>query len=198
MANHKLYSQSTTRSVNTPNSSPHNTGFILNKFTRLLSKSSWLFVDEDEDSADNCWHGNHGVTAAYNVLNYKERRREAHTQAEQKRRDAIKKGYDSLQDLVPSCQKTDFTSSYKLSKALILQKSIDYIIYLNQQKSKQENEYATLQKEVIALRIIEGSYLHMLQHEQTDPGPEEVRLSDDTKFYVVIVILYSCITLLHY
>ena len=34
---------------------------------------------------------------------YRERRREAHTAAEQKRRDAIKKGYDSLQELVPTC-----------------------------------------------------------------------------------------------
>jgi hypothetical protein len=31
------------------------------------------------------------------VLSSKDRRREAHTQAEQKRRDAIKKGYDYLQ-----------------------------------------------------------------------------------------------------
>lgn len=60
------------------------------------------------------------------TLSYKERRREAHTQAEQKRRDAIKKGYDSLQDLVPTCQQTD-SSGYKLSKATVLQKSIDYI-----------------------------------------------------------------------
>ena len=60
-------------------------------------------------------------------MSYKERRREAHTQAEQKRRDAIKKGYDSLQDLVPMCQQNDSLSGYKLSKATILQKSIDYI-----------------------------------------------------------------------
>ena len=41
------------------------------------------------------------------TLSYKERRREAHTQAEQKRRDAIKKGYDYLQDLVPTCTAQD-------------------------------------------------------------------------------------------
>ncbi|CAB1341735.1 unnamed protein product [Coregonus sp. 'balchen'] len=35
---------------------------------------------------------------------YKDRRRQAHTQAEQKRRDAIKKGYDDLQSIVPTCQ----------------------------------------------------------------------------------------------
>lgn len=51
-------------------------------------------------------------------LSYKERRREAHTQAEQKRRDAIKKGYDTLQELVPTCQQNE-TSGYKLSKATV-------------------------------------------------------------------------------
>lgn len=82
---------------------------------------------------------------------HNQRRREAHTQAgmsyhllsapsrkfslslvvvllfvEQRRRDSIKKGYNTLQDLVPACQQTD-SSGYKLSKASVLQKSIDYI-----------------------------------------------------------------------
>ena len=72
--------------------------------------------------------------------NYKERRREAHTQAEQKRRDAIKKGYEDLQFLVPSCQQQDSVSSYKLSKATILQRSIDYIQTLQIQKKKQDED----------------------------------------------------------
>lgn len=42
--------------------------------------------DEDSDNGRN-----------HSQLSYKERRREAHTQAEQKRRDAIKKGYEYLQ-----------------------------------------------------------------------------------------------------
>lgn len=62
-----------------------------------------------------------------NQMSYKERRREAHTQAEQKRRNAINKGYDSLQDLVPTCQNTEQGQGYKMSKATVLQKSIDYI-----------------------------------------------------------------------
>lgn len=70
---------------------------------------------EDEDS-DN----------KNSPMTYKERRREAHTQAEQKRRDAIKKGYDNLQGLVPPRQQTD-SSGYKLSKAIVLQRSIEYI-----------------------------------------------------------------------
>ena len=47
-------------------------------------------------------------------------------QAEQKRWDAIRKGYDSLQDLVPTCQQRD-RSGYKLIKATVLLKSIEYI-----------------------------------------------------------------------
>ena len=82
-------------------------------FIKILLKT----FTEDDDS-DHKGSGS---------LSYKERRREAHTQAEQKRRDAIKKGYDSLQHLVPTCQQTDSSTSYKLSKATVLQKSIDYI-----------------------------------------------------------------------
>ena len=74
-------------------------------------------------------------------------RREAHTAAEQKRRDAIKKGYDSLQELVPNCQQTD-ASGHKVSKAVVLQKSIEYIQYLGSQKKNQEAELGSLRKEV--------------------------------------------------
>lgn len=89
-----------------------------------------------------------------------------------------------MQELVPRCQPSD-SSGYKLSKALILQKSIEYIGYLNQQKLKQEDESAALQKEVTALRIIQNGYETMLQHQQANPGPEEARLTDEAKFQVV-------------
>lgn len=67
-------------------------------------------LDDDDDSG--------GESTKSTSLSYKERRREAHTQAEQKRRDAIKRGYDALQDLVPTCQQNE-TSGYKLSKASV-------------------------------------------------------------------------------
>lgn len=68
-------------------------------------------LDDDDDSDDHI---------KSKSLTYKERRREAHTQAEQKRRDAIKKGYDTLQDLVPTCSmSSNETSGYKLSKATV-------------------------------------------------------------------------------
>lgn len=142
----------------------------------ITSNSSAQNSDEDDDSG--------GETPKNTSLSYKERRREAHTQAEQKRRDAIKRGYDTLQDLVPTCQQNE-TSGYKLSKATVLQRSIDYIAYLHQQKKKQEDERAALQKEVTALRIIQGSYENMLQNQQQAPGQQETRVSDEVKFKVV-------------
>jgi len=114
---------------------------------------------------------------------YKERRREAHTQAEQKRRDAIKKGYDALQELVPACNQHE-TSGYKLSKATTLQKSIDYISYLNQKKKKEEEEKAALHKEVIALSYIQQSYETMLKNQQANSGPTEARITDEYKFKI--------------
>lgn len=142
----------------------------------ITSNSSAQNSDEDDDS------GNESTKNA--SQSYKERRREAHTQAEQKRRDAIKRGYDTLQELVPTCQQNE-TSGYKLSKATVLQRSIEYISYLHQQKKKQEEERAALQKEVTALRIIQGSYENMLQNQQQSPGLQETRVSDDVKFRVV-------------
>ncbi|BES98699.1 bhlhzip transcription factor bigmax [Nesidiocoris tenuis] len=121
-------------------------------------------------------------------LPYKDRRREAHTQAEQKRRDAIKKGYDSLQNLVPSCQQSDVLG-YKLSKATVLQRSIDYIQFLLQQKRKQEDEMNALRKEVVALQIMQANYEQMVKSQQTTPGLPESRVADDVKFQVFQNIL---------
>lgn len=121
-------------------------------------------------------------------MSYKERRREAHTQAEQKRRDAIKKGYDSLQDLVPMCQHNE-TSGYKLSKATVLQKSIDYIQFLLQKKRKEEEERNALRKEVTALRIMQTNYEQLVKAQQSLPGHAETRVSDEVKFQLFQAIM---------
>lgn len=97
---------------------------------------------------------------------YKERRREAHTQAEQKRRDAIKKGYEDLQYLVPTCQQQDSISSYKLSKATILQRSIEYIQTLQKSQLKLENELKSMRNEVSALQIMRSNYEQMVKQHQ--------------------------------
>uniref|UniRef100_A0A182T858 BHLH domain-containing protein n=1 Tax=Anopheles maculatus TaxID=74869 RepID=A0A182T858_9DIPT len=174
-----MYSRcSSAGSIHTPTSSAHNSGKRPKAPAKSILCSHLLCSSDEEDSGDN----------KSSTMSYKERRREAHTQAEQKRRDAIKKGYDSLQELVPTCQQTD-ASGYKLSKASVLQKSIDYIGYLLQSKKKLEEERASLQKEVMALRIIQKNYENMLQHQQTSPGRTEARLSDDIKFQVFKAIM---------
>nr|CAG4641320.1 EOG090X0H9E [Eulimnadia texana] len=123
------------------------------------------------------------------TMSYKERRREAHTQAEQKRRDAIKKGYDMLQDLVPMCRDQDPVCGYKLSKATVLQRSIDYIQFLQQQKKKQEEELAALRKEVIALQIMKSNYDQIVSAHQNQPGHPDNRVSEEVKFQVFQTIM---------
>lgn len=109
-------SGSTQADINTPNSSAHNTGDLQSVLTfpiiRIFEWQHSFFTEDDDD--DSGGDSNSKTTS----LSYKERRREAHTQAEQKRRDAIKRGYDALQDLVPTCQQND-ASGYKLSKATV-------------------------------------------------------------------------------
>lgn len=86
--------------------------------------------------------------------------------------------------MVPTCQHTD-SSGYKLSKATVLQKSIDYIQFLLQQKKKQEEERNALRKEVVALRIMQANYEQIVKAHQTQPGHAEMRVPDETKFQVV-------------
>jgi len=125
-----------------------------------------------------------------NSQSYKERRREAHTAAEQKRRDAIKKGYDSLQELVPTCQQTD-ASGHKVSKAVVLQKSIDYIQYLAVQKKKQETDLNSLRKEVVALQIMRANYEQLVKAHQRAPQVQEDLVPDEVKFQVFQIFMDS-------
>ncbi|XP_055860037.1 max-like protein X isoform X2 [Biomphalaria glabrata] len=118
------------------------------------------------------------------VPTYKDRRREAHTVAEQKRRDAIKKGYDELQCIVPTCQQQDTLGSQKISKATVLQRSIDYMQFLSSQKKKQEEELESLRKEVMALKIMKANYEHIVKTHQSSPSLGQNQVSDEIKFQV--------------
>ncbi|KAJ8952684.1 hypothetical protein NQ318_020999 [Aromia moschata] len=78
---------------------------------------------------------------------------------------------------------------YKLSKATVLQKSIDYIQYLQLQKKKQEEERNALRKEVVALRIMQTNYEQIVKAQQSQPGHTETRISDEVKFSVFQTIM---------
>jgi len=156
-------------------------------FSRCSSTGSINTLSSSAQNSDDEEDSDGGKSST----SYKERRREAHTQAEQKRRDAIKKGYDSLQDLVPMCQQSDSLSGYKLSKATILQKSIDYIQYLLQAKKKQEDELAGLRKETVALQIMKVNYEQIVKAQQSQPGSTAMQIPDEVKFQVFQAIMDS-------
>ncbi|XP_058301590.1 max-like protein X isoform X4 [Hylobates moloch] len=140
----------------------------------------------DPDDEDSDYH-----QEAYKE-SYKDRRRRAHTQAEQKRRDAIKRGYDDLQTIVPTCQQQDFSiGSQKLSKAIVLQKTIDYIQFLHKEKKKQEEEVSTLRKDVTALKIMKVNYEQIVKAHQDNPHEGEDQVSDQVKFNVFQGIMDS-------
>ncbi|XP_030828800.1 max-like protein X [Strongylocentrotus purpuratus] len=142
----------------------------------LSRQNSVTGMSDDDDEAE-----------AYK--SYKDRRRNAHTAAEQKRRDAIKKGYEDLQLIVPTCQQPDQVGSQKLSKATVLQRSIDYIQYLIQQKKKQEDELEALRKEVMALKIMKANYEQIVKAHQNTPGRGQNQVSDQVKFSVFKAIM---------
>ncbi|KAK7485842.1 hypothetical protein BaRGS_00022942, partial [Batillaria attramentaria] len=137
------------------------------------SSASSAHNSEDEDS-----------DSSKTTMSYKDRRREAHTVAEQKRRDAIKKGYDELTSIVPTCHQQDSLSSQKMSKATVLQRSIDYMQFLSQQKKKQEDELDSLRKEVMALKIMKANYEHIVKTHQNTPVLGQNQVSDEVKFQV--------------
>ena len=151
--------------------------------------------DEDSDGKNGSYGNGGGGTpgtpsggqgnGGAGSQSYRERRREAHTQAEQKRRDAIKKGYDYLQELVPVVGGVEGEGAEgtvaiegtpnspgddmpggangKISKAAVLQRSIDYILHTQQQKKKQEEELSQLRKEMVALQIMQANYEQLVK-----------------------------------
>ncbi|OQV21502.1 putative Max-like protein X [Hypsibius exemplaris] len=139
-----------------------------------LNNSEPISADESDD--DGQYEGKPG-------LSFRERRREAHTQAEQKRRDAIKKGYKELEEELPSVQENQI-GSQKPSKALVMQKSIDYVHYLEEQKRKSAEELDGLQKDYMGLQIMKQTYEKMAAAARNQPDQGVTPVSDDVKFRV--------------
>lgn len=130
----------------------------------LSSASSAHNTDADDSDSDAKKH-------------QKDRRRERHTKAEQVRRDQIKKGYDDLVALVPTlngltmdgevpsssdAMGSRIMSSSKPSKAAVLQKSIDYVLWLEKEAKRQEEEVEMVRREVTGLKIMKDHYQQML------------------------------------
>ncbi|XP_077315564.1 max-like protein X isoform X8 [Lithobates pipiens] len=159
-------------------------GSIVSRANSIGSTSASSVPNTDDEDSD---YRQESIKDAY-----KDRRRRAHTQAEQKRRDAIKKGYDDLQTIVPTCQQQDCSiGSQKLSKAVVLQKTIDYIQFLHKEKKKQEEEVSTLRKEVMALKIMKSNYEQIVKAHQNNPNEGTDQVPDQVKFSVFQGIMDS-------
>ncbi|KJE96168.1 max-like protein X [Capsaspora owczarzaki ATCC 30864] len=92
-------------------------------------------------------------------------RRNAHIQAEQKRRNNIKAGFDELQVMIPACQKSPAS---RQSKATVLHKAVDYIHHLVKEKVAFVDEINRLRKEVAALKLIIKKYQQLGFISETD------------------------------
>ncbi|KAM9784805.1 max-like protein X isoform 1-T1 [Syngnathus typhle] len=160
------------------------TGNLVSRANSISSSASSVPNTDDEDS--DCRHETLYKTSC------KDRRRQAHTQAEQKRRDAIKKGYDDLQSVVPTCLQSEFAvGAQKISKATILQKTIEYIKFLHKEKKKQEEEVSRLRKEVTALKIMKTNYEQIVKAYQNHPQQGADQVSDQIKFNIFQSIMDS-------
>jgi MAX-like protein X len=142
------------------------------------SNSSLQNSDEDDDFGDNDSNPNlFGLNKSR-----EEKRRISHTAAEQKRRNAIKRGYDELQTIVPSCEFMDPSSSQKVCKATVLKRSIDYIHELEKEKDKHEQDLDSLKKEITALKIMKSNYEEILQYHKNMPKSDSVEINEEAKF----------------
>ncbi|XP_061080120.1 max-like protein X isoform X2 [Conger conger] len=152
-------------------------GTVVSRANSIGSTSASSVPNTDDEDSDYRHEASYKET-------YKDRRRHAHTQAEQKRRDAIKKGYDDLQSIVPTCQQqSEFAmGTQKISKATVLQKTIDYIQFLHKEKKKQEEEVSTLRKEVMALKIMKMNYEQIVKVHQDNPQQGDGQVTDQMKF----------------
>ncbi|CDS41318.1 max protein X [Echinococcus multilocularis] len=95
------------------------------------------------------------------AVDVRARRRKLHTEAEQRRRDAIKRGFDSLLELIPPAKTGAANSHFRMSKATVLNRSISMILKASKIQTQKRLEIETLRKKVQALQILKASYERM-------------------------------------
>lgn len=93
---------------------------------------------------------------------------------------------------------TASASSAKASKAVVLQKAIDYIQHVENQKKKQENDLNCLRKELAALQIMRENYDQLVKAHQSstanaggDLGEDGVFVPSEVKFRVFQMLMDS-------
>ncbi|CAH8524141.1 unnamed protein product [Dicrocoelium dendriticum] len=113
-----------------------------------------------------------------------ERRRRSHTEAEQRRRNAIKKGYECLRELVYPSKCNTGSSAIRISKLSILNKSVSDIEKLGNEIHKKQLEVRRLEKVVDALRVLNTLYEERLKDNSPDQNLQGEPVSEDVKLQV--------------
>ncbi|CAF0897603.1 unnamed protein product [Brachionus calyciflorus] len=122
VSNSDLMPASSSKSKDTMNSSNHQ---IASK--RHFSGSNSSLQNSDDEDDDFIESSLDLSQADLANKSKEEKRRLSHTAAEQKRRNAIKRGYDELQYIVPSCEFMDPSSSQKVCKATVLKRCFELL-----------------------------------------------------------------------
>ncbi|KAF5397457.1 Helix-loop-helix DNA-binding domain protein [Paragonimus heterotremus] len=110
-----------------------------------------------------------------------ERRRKSHTEAEQRRRNAIKSGFEALRELVYP-RKNSSNSSIRISKISTLNKTVADIRRLGREAQQKQKDVEKLEKTAETLRFINSFYENRTQEFSTiqnncvEPVPEEIKL----------------------
>eukprot|EP00128_Syssomonas_multiformis_P016967 Colp12_sorted_trinity150504_noHs@32088 len=140
----------------------------------------------------------------------KEVRRAAHIQAEQKRRNKIRVGFEELKQLIPGCKQ--FVNR-RFSKAALLQSAVDFITNLAKQRESLQQELQKLQHELASLRAIIEQYQQlenasmnndekdviftkMMEQRQADGNADQIQSRaidtlETAKFYIFCTIVES-------
>ncbi|KAF8565217.1 hypothetical protein P879_09574 [Paragonimus westermani] len=110
-----------------------------------------------------------------------ERRRKSHTEAEQRRRNAIKSGFEALRELVYP-RKNSSNSSIRISKISTLNKTVADIRKLGREAQQKQKDVERLEKTAETLRFINSFYenraqeFSAIQNNCIEPISEEVKL----------------------
>lgn len=156
-------------------------------YTRPTFQLAPTTATSDDDDSDSTTKSVQNTSRLH-----RQKRREAHTHAEQKRRDAIRRGYDLLQELVPGCQTvptpasssptdsptaassnaatTPPVSGVRMSKAAILQRAIEYTERLVKERRQLGQQLESLRRELLALQILRSHYQQLVRSQQSNCG----------------------------
>ena len=100
--------------------------------------------------------------------------------------------------MVPTLNSDQDPSNAKASKAVVLQKAIDYIQHVETQKKRQESELNSLKKEMAALEIMRENYDQLVKAHQSstaisggEHGEEGIFIPTEVKFRVFQMLMDS-------